>query len=519
MSSLPDAEIRTTIIGAILTLALMILIRTAWISDDAAITVRTVLNFIHGYGPVFNIDERVQAYTHPLWFLLISALSVIFGNPFYTIFVLSITISFFVFWLLISQATNFYAGLLATSVLILSKAYMDFSTSGLENPLSHLLVIAGIIFSYRSVENDRIYDQIICFLSCSLLYLSRPDLLVLIGPFFLVVLFKTYRSLKKTIQILAIISFPVLIWTAFSLIYYGFPFPNTAYAKLGTGISLLESANQGWFYFLDSVSRDPITLPTIALGLIIGFKSSVIGFSLALGCVFYLAYIVTIGGDFMSGRFFTPPLLVAAIICSRSSLSIFQVKILAIATGLLGLANINANLLSGSFYPHNNNQIISLSGIADERGGYFQQRGLLLSARSSFYYPEWGDNEIKTVIIACGGIGYASINSGPSTHFIDECALADPLLARLPAQYNPKWRIGHFIRQIPTNYMESVKKGVNLLADSTTKKYYDSIRVITRGPLFERERLYEILRINLGLVKKPDWDLYKYRLIPPSSSG
>ena len=29
------------------------------LSDDAAITLRTVLNFINGYGPTFNIDERV----------------------------------------------------------------------------------------------------------------------------------------------------------------------------------------------------------------------------------------------------------------------------------------------------------------------------------------------------------------------------------------------------------------------------------------------------------------------------
>ncbi len=41
-------------------------------SDDAYITLRTVDNFINGYGLTWNISERVQAYTHPLWMFLLS---------------------------------------------------------------------------------------------------------------------------------------------------------------------------------------------------------------------------------------------------------------------------------------------------------------------------------------------------------------------------------------------------------------------------------------------------------------
>ena len=105
--------------------------------------------------------------------------------------------------------------------------------------------------------------------------------------------------------------------------------------------------------------------------------------------------------------------------------------------------------------------------------------------------------------MTCGGLGYASIMNGPATHYIDNCALADPLLARLPAQPDPKWRIGHFMRQIPANYVDSVRSGTNLLLDPVTKNYYDSIRIVTRGPLLSYERLREILRLNLGLIKKP----------------
>jgi hypothetical protein len=37
----------------------------AWIGDDAAITARVIDNLLHGYGLRWNVDERVQAFTHP----------------------------------------------------------------------------------------------------------------------------------------------------------------------------------------------------------------------------------------------------------------------------------------------------------------------------------------------------------------------------------------------------------------------------------------------------------------------
>ncbi len=33
----------------------------AWLGDDSYITFRVVWSFVHGYGPVFNPGERVQA--------------------------------------------------------------------------------------------------------------------------------------------------------------------------------------------------------------------------------------------------------------------------------------------------------------------------------------------------------------------------------------------------------------------------------------------------------------------------
>lgn len=38
-----------------------------YVCDDAKITFRVAENFIQGYGLTFNTDERVQAYSNPLW--------------------------------------------------------------------------------------------------------------------------------------------------------------------------------------------------------------------------------------------------------------------------------------------------------------------------------------------------------------------------------------------------------------------------------------------------------------------
>jgi hypothetical protein len=46
-------------------------------------------------------------------------------------------------------------------------------------------------------------------------------------------------------------SLPLLAWLGFATFYYGFPLPNTYYAKLSTGISRADYLKQGWFYFQD----------------------------------------------------------------------------------------------------------------------------------------------------------------------------------------------------------------------------------------------------------------------------
>ena len=64
---------------------------------------------------------------------------------------------------------------------------------------------------------------------------------------------------------------------------------------------------------------------------------------------------------------------------------------------------------------------------------------------------------------------------------------------------DPKdWRIGHFIREVPEGYVESLETGSNQLADPDLAEYYAKLKLITTGKILDPERLKTILEMNLG---------------------
>src|SRR6266576_5642508 len=128
---------------------LFIVVKEAWMGDDAYITLRVVDNFIHGYGLTWNTDERVQSYTHPLWMFCLSLVSFFTHEIYFSSLFLSITLSLiavaiFAFFLARSPVL---AGL-GIMTLAASKSFVDFSTSGLENTLTYLLIVLFMLVFY-----------------------------------------------------------------------------------------------------------------------------------------------------------------------------------------------------------------------------------------------------------------------------------------------------------------------------------------------------------------------------------
>ncbi len=496
-------------------IAAVVILRTAWISDDAQITLRSVLNLLHGYGPNFNIAERVQAYTHPIWFILLALGSFVTGNVFTATFILSVGISLLVLWLVVAKvASDWRCGVVAGIALIFSRAFIDYSTSGLENPLSHLLILASVIVGLRALKDCHGLSRRRLLLLSSLLYLSRADLMLLTAPLLGLVMIEHRPSWKCALREVIAYTLPATCWTAFSLLYYGSPFPNTAYAKLGAGVPWMDRIRQAIHYFHHAAVNDPVTPAFIALGLLLGLRSRRRpALMIASGVLLYVGYVAWLGGDFMAGRFLTAPLLASACLLAMADLPTLAIGGAAALALLLGFAGPAPPLLSGAAY---SDRRFSFGEIADERGYYYQATGLLASSRPKLSSPDWSLRD-PHVELNCGEIGGIGVKLGPAPHLIDLCALCDPLLARLPALQDPKPRVGHYFRQVPTDYVESVRENNNQLADPATRALYDSIRLVTRGPLLDPRRLREIVRLNLGLVAKPDQRLYQLPGITLSS--
>ena len=93
---------------------------------------------------------------------------------------------------------------------------------------------------------------------------------------------------------------PLFIWFGFSIIYFGYPFPNTFYAKLRTSFPISDYIRKGADFFVITSIYDIITISTIILAVIILFKKKkAFELSIVIGIISKMIYLLRIGGDFI----------------------------------------------------------------------------------------------------------------------------------------------------------------------------------------------------------------------------
>lgn len=231
----------------------------AWISEDAFITLRHVDNFIKGYGPVFNITERVEGFTHPLWFAVLAFFRWIGLSPKGAAIVPALMASFAALYFLffnirITYETGTSSFLNpAAAILIGTSAFIDFGTSGLETSLSYLLLV---LYAKFIIENRWGRQPMLTGLIASLLTLTRPDFGI-----FLIVLFVLYLyeiAIKKLPlqHFVRFLFFPVLLlggYQIFRMGYYAALLPNPFYAKSGIGAYWSQGLKYLWDFCLGSL--------------------------------------------------------------------------------------------------------------------------------------------------------------------------------------------------------------------------------------------------------------------------
>jgi arabinofuranosyltransferase len=479
-------------------LLLLLVARWGWCSDDAFHTFRALRLWREGYGLTSNPDVRVQSFTHPLFALIALAPFAWWNEPFGVALGIDLVASAGAATVLaFSLGRRSWSAPLAIAVLCFSKAYVDYSTSGLENPLSHLL-LALFIRSYGRRDTRWL------FLWAALLGLNRLDALLVVAPAMVEVLGRARSRIKLKQAMLGFL--PLCSWEIFSIVYYGFPFPNTAYAKLNNAISAGQLALQGLTYLGDSFQHDPVTLLAI-IGVIASFfcrrpwdREAV---AVSTGALFYLLYVVKIGGDFMSGRFLTVPLFACVAIFVARTPSWLAPRHLAVLSA--GLAVLAVHAPHSPFRDSTATCNPAETGIVDERACYATHTALLRNLRRHLYrthdyYKRGADLSAGLEpVVAESAVGMTTFAAGPKVTFVDQFALEDAFLARIPYWPEPDWRVGHFVRQLPEGYVDTVRTGANTIENRCLHDYYDILRRAISGPLFTVARWKAIAELNLGV--------------------
>lgn len=448
---------------AMAALATFVVYRSAWISDDAIITFRYVSNLRHGHGAVFNVGERVQGYTHPLWFVLLSIVAVVVNDEVYAAFGLSFALTFATIVLLgpliVEHAKARATGLLVAAVVVVlfatSDSWRAFQTSGLEGPLSGLVLVLFV----TSVLDERSWRPWRVLLTGALLVLCRPDFALVVTPAGAVALASAVRE-RRLRQAAAALT--PLLGFVITKIYYGEFLPNTGNAKLGI-FTFSDGIHQGFAYWVDWLRNEPVTGAASFALLIFGaarIRNRREG-ALCVGLVAYLVYLIVIGGDFMRGRLLMPVLVGncafggAALarwleIAWRPSLSIaaaIGLGVLAFGAGALARPQTTA---------------VEESGIVNERLFYVPSHSLSTYAATRVLAHNAEFDLVAAYIKACGSVTIHSqapaaigYYLGPELTVIDTLGLTDRTIARLPRSHlrQQRPRPGHPYKRIPIAYL------------------------------------------------------------------
>ena len=509
-------DLAATIFAAACALLLLVaIVRAAWLCEDAFITLRSVDNWVNGYGLRWNVSERVQSYTHPLWMFLVAAAYLPSRDPIVAFLAPSLLMSAVFLVCFVRNARDLWVA--GGLILLLggSKAFVEFSSPGLENPLVHALLAAYLPACQRALRTGSGAWQL--SLGLALLAITRADLVWLVGPSYVVGMWSARRELRLARTWLA--WSPLAAWELFSLLYYGFLLPNTAYAKLTTQVPFDESVAQGLRYVLGNARHDPVTIATLLLAVALGVarrdRASV---AFVLGICTWVAYLVTVGGDFMVGRLLTPALVTAAqVLANTAPLRARSLAPWAGAAVMLSSYWLPRSPLTG--VPRQFDAGWLPEHLTDERSLMYPTNGLFRSGNPEGPRSHPWVREVLAArdrgqrVIAYRSVGIAGYYAGPSVHIVDEFALAEPLLAHLPAESG--WRAGHFVRHIPPGYLETLRSGDNRIEDPWIAQRYSELSTLIRAPIFDAERIQTLIRWTLSrpTLYPPDYDV---RCVPAS---
>jgi arabinofuranosyltransferase len=371
-----------------------------WMDDDGFINLRVVRNLLQGAGPVFNVDERVEAVTSPLWIGILAALGALGIRLEYAAVSAGIALTVGAVLLAERAASRLDAERAASrldaeraasrldgaaapasdrpwnvplplgmAVFVAVPAAWDYASSGLETGLALAWLGASFGVIVRRICREpsappSLVSDVFESALVGLGPLIRPELALYAAAPLAVVAWtsgarpgatRSSKAIAVAVVGLSACAIPAA-YEIFRMGYYGSTVPNTAIAKE----AFLSRYSQGRCYFDNFFGTYAMGWPLLVSDV---FESALV----------HVGYIVRIGGDYMHARMFIPPLfagmmpiaMVPAGLPSLASHKYGKALVFAAAAVVVGWLPVCIGWLRVG--------VDNVCGIGDERGWYARE--------------------------------------------------------------------------------------------------------------------------------------------------
>lgn len=226
--------------------------------DDAPITFRYAENLAAGHGYVYNVGERIQGTSTPLFTLMLAVLRVV-GVPVpaggHVINLVSavgvVVVVFLTAW---RVGGSLIGGAAAAGYLLLTSTFLRFSMTGMETSFYSLLIVAAFLaLTYDAGK--------IAALLAALAFVTRLDgAAVALGVFSFLLLARRRIPWVEA----AIFTAVALPWYLFATWYFGSPLPHSMLAKQGH----LEDRGATRYWLFDALAGRSPVFPTLPLAFV-----------------------------------------------------------------------------------------------------------------------------------------------------------------------------------------------------------------------------------------------------------
>lgn len=281
--------------------------------DDAYISLRYARNLGDGHGLVFNVGERVEGYTSFLWVWLLGAARSLSAR-------LDLVLLAKILGVSSASAVLFLTSRIAAvmrreesgaphepALILLPAAHFPlvfWAFSGMETAFYVALLLGSIFCFCRYIAGGGLPWTGASGMLLTLAMMTRPESYLLAAGFLLFLVLKERKFLSRQYLSFAwpllLLFVPYFMWRWH---YFGYPFPNTYYAKVGAPLS---DITEGISYIAYGMVPHVLLITFLVRGLfrervrLVSIKS----FLLSILALLMAAVLITGGDHFAEWRYF-----------------------------------------------------------------------------------------------------------------------------------------------------------------------------------------------------------------------